>query len=178
MPNSHSWTWGKVADGVPATPVSFALTAGEHRLRFMTREPGAQVDRVIITTDANASPPFIGKPDANQLEAEDGTVTAPMLVVRADEVVPPRMKVFMHAAQPIRFAIDAYGTHPRVKASTKAAKPEFAAVMLPLPGHIPDPDVRFQAQRHGLRITVAWGTRTDEIVWPTEGNRSPAVRWQ
>jgi len=178
MPNSRSWTWGKVVDGVPAKPLSFALAAGEHRLRFMTREPGAQVDRVLVTADANAAPPFVGKLDAIQLEAEDGTVTFPMQVVGEEEAAPPRMKLFMHAAQPIRFELDAYETHPRLKAITKAAKPEFAAVMLPLPEGVPVPRVRFHAQRNGLRIAVAWTMRTDEIVWPTEGDRVPTVRRQ
>ena len=96
MPNSRSWTWGRVADGVPAKPVSFALAAGEHRLRFVTREPGAQVDRVLVSADAKASPPFLGKLDAIQLEAEDGTITFPMQVVRAEEAATPRMKL-VHA---------------------------------------------------------------------------------
>ena len=84
----------------------------------------------------------------------------------------------MHAAEPIRFAVDAYETHPRLKATTKAVKPEFVAVMLPLPADVPVPDVRFHAHRDGLRIVVAWATRTDEIAWPAEGDRVPNVRRQ
>jgi hypothetical protein len=176
MPNSRSWSWGKVADRVPAKPVSFALAVGEHTLRFMTREPGAQVDRVLVTNDANAAPPFVGKRNAVQLEAEDGTVAAPMQVVREEEATPPRMKLFMHAAQSIQFEVDAYETHPRLKAITKGVKPDFAAVLLPLPGNVPAPEVRFHAGPDGLSIVVEWTMRTDEIIWPNKGLRVPIVR--
>jgi hypothetical protein len=178
MPGSRSWTWGKVADGVPAKPVSFPLEAGQHTLRFLTREPGAQVDRVLVTADANAAPPFVGKLDAIQLEAEDGALTPPMRSVREDAATPPRLKLFMHAASPIRFEVDAYETHPRLKATCRAVKPDFAAVMVPLPGGTPAPEVAFAQTADALRVTVRWERGTDEITWPGQGDRAPVVRRQ
>ncbi len=176
MPNARRWTWGRVADGVPAAPVSFPLQPGQHTLRFLTREAGAQVDRILITTDPNAAPPFIGIPDMIPLEAEAGTVSAPMHIVREDGPAPARMKLFLHAAEAVRFEVDAYEVHPRLKATTLAVNPEFVAVMLPLPGDAAVPQVQFCEQSEALIITVAWPTRADRITWPTDGDRVPAVK--
>jgi hypothetical protein len=109
-------------------------------------------------------------------EARVTIVPSPMHVVREGEAVPPRMELFMHANRPIRFETDTYERHPRLRAITRATKPEFAAVMLPLPATIPVPDVRFDVRDNGLRITVEWTKQTDEIVWPTEGKRVPIIR--
>ena len=86
------------------------------------------------------------------------------------------MKLFMHAASPIRFEVDAYETHPRLKATCRTVKPDFAAVMLPLPGSVQPPDVRFASTDEALRLTVAWAGTTDDITWPATGARVPTVR--
>jgi len=175
MPGLRTWTWGKVAADVPSTPVSFPLTAGEHTLRFITREPGAQVDRVLVTADAKAAPPFVASLQAVQLEAEAGTLAAPMRVVREEGAAPPRLLLFMHAGAPIRFEVHAYETHPRLKATARTVRPEFTAVMVPLPGGTQAPKVAFAQHDDGLHLTVTWAEATDEIRWPGEGDRTPAV---
>ncbi|NUQ01714.1 MAG: heparinase II/III family protein, partial [Armatimonadetes bacterium] len=70
MPTSSSWTWGLVGPGIPAQPLTFTLTAGRHVLRFLTREPGAQVDQVVVSGDPAAQPPFANELAGCRLEAE------------------------------------------------------------------------------------------------------------
>ena len=175
MPNKGAWTWGKVADGVKQKPVLFALQPGQHTLSFLTREPGAKVDRIVITDKPDATPPFIGIPDVISFEAEDGIISNPMQIVRENKSTPARMKLFLNAAEDIRFEVDAYETHPRLKATAQAVNPEFAAVMLPLPGESPVPQVQFKKQPDALIITVDWPTRKDSITWPAKADRVPVV---
>jgi len=176
MSGRRDWTWGKVASGVPHDPVSFELTVGRHVLRFKTREAGAQVDRVVVTRDPEARAPFVGAFEGIALEAEAGTVTAPMVVVREeDDRRPPRMRLLMDAAGPVRMDVDAYDDHLRVKATVRAVTPEFAAVLLPLPGGVDEPDVSFDRDDTGLTIRVQWPGRRDEIAWPLTGDRKPTV---
>ena len=125
--------------------------------RLTECEAGAQVDQILITNDLSITPPFIGIPDMISLEAEEGAVASPMQVVR-DDGPPARMKLLLHASEAVRFEVDAYEVHPRLRATTRAASPEFAAVMLPLPSDVPAPHVQFQEQPEALVITVAWTT--------------------
>jgi hypothetical protein len=155
--------------------VSFALQPGRHTLRFLTREAGAQVDQILITNNSKITPPFIGIPDMISLEAEEGVVATAMQVVQDDGPTPARMKVLLHASEAVRFDVDAYEVHPRLKATTRAVNPEFVAVMLPLPGGVVAPHTQFQEQPEALVITVTWPTRTDHITWPASGNRVPVV---
>ncbi len=176
MPTRRDWTWGKVSSGVPHDPVSFDLPAGERVLRFKTREAGAQVDRVVVTCDPEAHPPFVGTFEGIALEAEAGTVTAPMVVVREEhDRRPPRMRLLVNAAWPVRMDVDGYDDHLRVKATVRAVTPEFAAVLLPLPGGVDEPDVSFGRDDAGLTIRVEWPERRDEIAWPLTGDRKPTV---
>lgn len=176
MPARRNWTWGKVSLGVPHDPVSFELAPGEHVLRFKTREPGAQVDRVVVTWDKEARPPFVGALPGIALEAEDGEVSAPMQAVREEgHRKPTRMRLFIHASAPVRLEVDGYDNHLRLKATTRAVEPEFAALLLPLPGDVDEPEVSFEQEDGRLKMRVLWPGRRDEITWPAEGERKPTV---
>ena len=176
-PGGREWRWGEVTDGVPPVGVTFALTAGEHVLRFLTREPGAQVDRLALTTAPDATPPFTGDPRAILLQAEEGEVAAPMRVVSEEgKARPPRMVVRVAAAAPVFLGVDGYEAHPRLNAETTASNPRFAAVLLPLPGDVPEPSVRYVQEEAGLRVRVMWTEATvDEVFWPAATGAPPIV---
>jgi len=176
MPGRRDWTWGRVGGGVPATPVSFRLTAGAHVLRFLTREPGAQVDRLALTRDAAARPPMFGEAADVLLEAEAGEAKAPMrVVVEEGDAAPPRMAVHLHAAAPVSLSVDGYDGHPRLNAVVTARNPRFAAVLLPLPGGTAQPDVSFTPEAEALLIRVEWPSGVDEVLWPRATGERPAV---
>ncbi len=176
MPGAREWTWARVTNGVEQAPVAFTLAAGEHRLRFATRESGAQVDAVLVTADPDLAPPFARLPPGTALlEAESGTVTEPMRVVREEAGPGPRFRLLLHAAAPVRIEADTYDGHPRVIAAVRAPAPEFAAVMLPLPPECPEPPVRFERTGEGLLVAVGWPGRTDRILWPDGGDRVPQL---
>ena len=176
MPGARQWTWAKVSSGVQHEGATFPLTAGEHGVLFRTRESGAQVDCLAITDASNPGPPFTEGRRVVLLEAEEGQVVRPMCVVREEgEEAPPRMRLFMQAAAPVAYRVDAYDGHPRVNASTKAVAPEFAAVLLPLPGEADRPTVEFSQLGDGLRVRVGWPGRVDDIFWPANGERRPRV---
>ena len=176
MPGSREWTWAKVASGIGCNRVSFHLDAGEHMLRFKTREPEANVDSILVTPDLTVQPPFPKPLKGFPLEAEAGQVTRPMRVVRDEpKAARPRMKLAIRAAAPVVLSVDAYEAHPRLKATARAVAPEFAAVLLPLPGAMAEPSVAFEPTAKGLRIGINWPKRKDLILWPNHGKRRPAV---
>ncbi len=176
-PGGREWRWGKVTDGVPPVEVPLALTAGEHVLRFLTREPGAQVDRLALTMAPDAAPPFTDDPWAILLEAEEGEVAAPMRVVREEgKAKPPRMVVRVAAAAPVFLSVDAYEVHPRLTAQTTASNPRFAAVLLPLPGDTAEPSVSYVQEETGLRLRVMWTeAMVDQVFWPAATGAPPMV---
>jgi hypothetical protein len=58
---TNAWQWNRVngrAGGAPLTlnPRVFYLTAGQHTLHVRGREPGARIDRLILTTNASFVP--------------------------------------------------------------------------------------------------------------------------
>ncbi len=177
MPGRRDWKWGRVGDGVPASPVSFQLAQGEHVLRFLTREPGAQVDRLALTRDESAKPPFFTEGSTVLLQAEKGTVRAPMEVVKeTGEAAPPRMVVRLHAESRVELTVDGYDGHPRLNAVTRARNPRFAAVLLPLAGGTPEPEVSFETDDGELVLRVQWGAEaTDEIRWPAGSQGRPTI---
>jgi hypothetical protein len=176
LPGARRWSWARVASGSAQAAVSFPLAAGEHRLRLLTREAGAQVDAVLLTSDATLTPPFLTLPaDTVRLEAEAARVTAPMRSVRDEADPGPRLRLHLAAAGPLRYEVDAYDGHPRLRASVTAVAPEFAALLLPLPGSCPEPAVEFARTPAGLAITVHWASRTDRVLWPAEGEREPRL---
>ena len=177
MRGSRAWVWDKVADGIqPKRAVDFPLEPGEHVLRFDTREPGAQVDRVVVTRDPAHKPPVWDTDKVTLLEAEAGRVEGAMRVVReVADAAPPRMKLVLDAAAPVTRRVDAYDGHPRILGSAHAVNPEFVALLLPLPGVVPEPDVAVARGGREIRVEVHWSGRQDTIVWPRAGGRKPVV---
>jgi hypothetical protein len=175
MPGRRDWTWGRVGDGVPATPVTFDLAVGEHVLRFLTREPGAQVDAVALTRDEETTPPVFGEGDV-LLESEAGDVKAPMVVLTEQgDAAPPRMLVHLEAAGPVGLSVDGYDGHPRLNATATAVNPRFAAVLLPLPGGMAAPDVRFDSRDDGILVRVEWDGAEDQVAWDYATDGRPTV---
>lgn len=176
MPGVRQWTWSRAAHGVAQAPTSFALSAGTHRLRFLTREPGAQLDAVLLTPDTTLAPPFGHLPgSAIRLEAEAAQLAAPMRGVRGEPGQVARLRVRLTAAAPAELAVDDYDGHPRLKATVTAVAPEFAVVLMPLPGLCPEPGVDFARTEAGLGIAVHWPTHVDRILWPAGGERTPSL---
>ena len=176
MPPQRVWTWGKVAAGVGREPVSFDLEPGTHTLRFSTRETGAQLQRVILTAHPEAAPPFPHDHEGIVLHPEEATIEEPMRVVREEgDPDTPHMRVLISAAGPLRHEVDGYDGHLRLMASVATVQPEFAAVLLPLPAGVDEPEVVVNRDGGVLRIEVGWTNRSDLIIWPAEGDRRPEV---
>ena len=177
MPSVANWAWGKVASGVPQQPLNFVLGAGAHTLRLMTRETGAQLERLVVTSNLEAKPPFEGDTGALVLLPEKAAIKAPMELVRTPaDARAPRLRLWLTAAVPVRFAVDGYDGHQRLKAVVTAVAPEFATLLLPLPGGAKEPRVRMERRDGEVRVTVEGPGRTDEILWPGQGERRPVVR--
>lgn len=177
MPGRRGWTWGRVTAGVPQQPVSVRLEPGAHTLLFGTRETGAQLERVFITADLDASPPFGPDHQGVTLLPEDAAITGPMRLVREEpDPDAPRMRLWLNAVGPVRWEVDGYDAHLRLNARVTAVEPEFAAILLPLPAGVEEPAVSFAREEGALRLQVRWPERTDVIRWPADGERRPVVR--
>lgn len=50
------WTWICLAEAGDREPTAFDLEPGEHRLRVRNGEAGAQIDRILLTTDPGHEP--------------------------------------------------------------------------------------------------------------------------
>jgi len=174
---SRRWVWDRVADGVtPRREMDFELAAGEHVLRFETREAGTQVDRVVVAGEGAGAVPVWDEQKAVMLEAEDGQVAGGMRVVREQATAaPPRMRLVLDATGPVRYHVDAYDGHPRLGATVRTVAPQFVAVLMPLPGGVAEPRVLIERGADEVRIEVRWSGRRDRIVWPVAGERRPSV---
>ncbi len=103
-------------------------------------------------------------------------MTGAMRIVREEgDEAPPRMKLLIHAAAPVKVQVDGYDGHPRLRATTRAVKPEFIALLLPMTPEVGDPRVVVEEKSGSLRIQLQWPARTDEVVWPRQGERRPLV---
>jgi hypothetical protein len=49
---ANTWTWGDYKDGNTASKINVTLTAGNHTFRFIGREAGVKLDRVLLLTDS------------------------------------------------------------------------------------------------------------------------------
>ena len=176
MRGSRDWVWDKVHSGIlPREPVDLDLQPGSHSLQFSTREPGAQVDRVVVTSDLEHTAPVWDEAKSIVLKPATGRVAGGMRLVRESrETAPPRMKLVLSAAAPVSFELDSYRGHPRLNAIARAVKPEFVAVLLPLPAAVADPRVAIE-RGDAVRVTIKWPQREDSIVWPSAGPRRPTV---
>ena len=184
MPTTGTWQWGKVAAGVKRDPVSYDLQPGTHRLIFSRREPAAQIDCLLLTTEAE-TPPALSAARGNPLfrEAESGRLTPPMRIVQLPPT-PTRLLVRIDAAAPVALATDVRktmdyhgpGAFPFLRADARAVNPRFAAVLLPLPENCPVPNVEFAPTADGRTITVAWPDHTDTLLWPDAPDQTPTLR--
>lgn len=176
MPGGREWTWGKVSKGVAQEPFSVHLSAGEHTVKFLTRESGAQLQQAALTADAKAVPPF-APGAALPLSAKQASVTAPLERTELPgDPQAPRLRLWLSGAAPVRLETDGYDGHQRLKGHVQAVAPEFAAVLVPLPAGVPEPQVKVTREGGAVRVQVAWAGRSDEILWPAEGERKPVVR--
>ncbi len=164
MPTASVWTWGKATIGLAQTPLVFSLTAGKHTLRFLTREAGAQLADAALTTDTKTMPPFIAGQAVITLPSEQATMTAPMrLTTVPGDPQAPRMRLWLAAAAPVRYEVDSYDGHQRLKATVTAVQPDFAAVLAPLPAGTAEPPCRLAQDAPTMRLE--WPQRHDEINW-------------
>jgi hypothetical protein len=184
MPSAGVWTWGRVAKGVAKTPVTYDLQPGTHRLVVARREPGAQIDCVLLTAEGDTPPTLEAvRNDPLFREAESGTATAPMRIVKLAET-PTRLLVRFDAVTPLvvktdtRKTMDYHGpgAWPVLRADTEAVNPRFATVLLPLPTDTPDPKVTFHPVAGGKDIRIAWADHEDVIHWPDDADLTPTVR--
>ena len=176
MRGSRDWVWDKAHSGIlPRKPVHFDLQPGTHRLQFATREPGAQVDRVVVTSDLEHGAPVWDEDSTIVLKPAAGRIAGGMRRVRESrETAPPRMKVVLSAVAPVSLRLDSYRSHPRLNATARAVRPEFVGVLLPLPATVADPPVTIE-RGDDVRVTVEWPRRKDIIIWPAAGQRKPTV---
>ncbi|NSW54911.1 MAG: heparinase II/III family protein [Armatimonadetes bacterium] len=176
MPSARDWTWGRVSKGIRFEKVTYTLNPGTHSLRFATREPGAQVDRIIVTAASREALTLEQLDSEIGFEAESGDVVAPMRVVNVGgETDQPRMVLAISGDGPARLDRDLYESHPRLKASVTAVNPGFAAVLAPLPGGTLEPEIEFARPDGAVIVTVRWPGREDTITWDGQGTESPSV---
>ncbi|MBT5607883.1 MAG: hypothetical protein HN742_13050 [Lentisphaerae bacterium] len=184
MPTTGKWRWAKVAVGVKRDPVTYELTAGTHRLVFRRREPAAQIDCLLVTTETKTPPTLEGVRDAPLFrEAESGTLAAPMRVVQTTPR-PTRLLIRLDAVAPVSLRTDTCktmdyhgpGAYPLLRADTSAINPRFAAVLVPLPAECPTPAIAFARTQDTRTITVTWPDHEDVITWPDQALQPPSLQ--
>ncbi len=174
-PEFHA-RWGDRIGVLRGRDLNILSGGSEAEVRILTREPGAQLERIVITADAEANPPFVGQHASVTLRAEDAAVTAPMQVVRHEGCPDaPRMRLRLTAAAPLRHEVQRYDDHLRLDFRATAVRPEFVALLFPLPADLEDPIVDVQFDGDDLCLEVRWPGRTDRIIWPAEEPRRPVV---
>ena len=173
MPGSATWVWGKVASGADQKPVRYNLAAGKHRLVFQKREPGAQLDSVVLLREDDAAPTL---PDVSReplfMEAEAGKLAGTMRSVQPEE---ERPRLVLHIDGETRPALstdvfepkDYHGPagFPRFRAAVRGVEPRFAAVLLPLPDGMEEPEVEFASMADKRLIRVKWSGHADTFEW-------------
>lgn len=173
LPAAVDWTWAPLTSGVERAPVSWQLSAGQHEIAVRMREPGTQIDCLLLARDARVVPSLASvRGDSLFVEAESGEFTEPMrrvdargseprLVLRLDADAEPRISTDMFRPNDWRPP----AAFPRLRATARTVNPRFIAVLLPLPPKVREPEVRFE-RRAGQRVTtVAWPTHTDTFIW-------------
>jgi hypothetical protein len=176
IPAGEEWQWAPVSSGAGRSPVTFRLDAGKHEVTLQTREPGAQVDCVLLTRDGQPFPPLpamlTGDGTPLFLEAECGRVSPPMRITRS--VVPaPRLVVRIHADGDAKLSTDVFrpvdhhppAAFPRLRATVRSGNPRFIAVLLPLPPGVAEPDVRFETDPGRRVATITWADHADTLAW-------------
>ncbi|MBN2292487.1 MAG: heparinase II/III family protein [Pirellulales bacterium] len=173
MPWSKNWTWRKVGAGVVRDPVSYELATGKHKLTLQMREPGAQVDCLLLTRDREAAPAFA---DAGEdplfVEAEAGRLYGAMRLVRT-ESAKPRLVVHVDAESKPTLSTDVFepedyhgpAEFPRFRATVRDVEPRFFAVLLPLPAGVEEPKVKFESVAGKRLARIRWPGHTDVFEW-------------
>ena len=171
--SKSAWTWEKVSSGIDRAPVTYEFGAGKHRLALRMREPGTQVDCLLLTRDGEAVPSFPGtRGELSLLEAEAGQLAAPMRLVQSPEPK-ARLVVRIHANSNVKLATDAFrpadyhdpAAFPRFRATTRSVNPRFIAVLLPLSAEVREPGVTFRSEAGKQTVRIEWPGRTDTLVW-------------
>ncbi len=178
MRGAREWTWDVVRRGAARQVAEFRLAPGQHVLEFATREPGAQVDAIVVTSDPEQNPPVWDDARVVLLQAEAGEVTGAMRVVRQEEAKTATMRIVLSASAPVRWSVDAYDGHPRLRAAALARSPRFVAVLAPLLGVDGEPGVRVTRSRESTQVAVTWPQRQDTIMWVNSPGAKPAVAVQ
>ena len=172
--SNEAWTWTKVSSGAEREPVDYDLSAGRHRITLRMREPGTQVDCVLLTRDPQ---PVTSLHEVRThplfLEAEAGDLTAPMRPVKASEP-DARLVVRLYAASELALSTDLFvptdyrppAVYPRLRTQTHAVNPWFVAVLLPLPTGTTEPTVSFDVTDRAPSVRIEWPAHTDMITWP------------
>jgi hypothetical protein len=173
MPRTGTWIWGKVGAGVKHEPVSYELADGKHRLTLQMREPGAQVDCVVLASDPRFAPklPAVAEQPLF-LEAEAGRLSGAMRMVRTERVK-PRLVVHRDAASKPALSTDVFepedyhgpAEFPRFRATVREVEPRFFAVLLPLPAGVEEPEVKFESDAGKRIVRVGWPEHVDVLEW-------------
>jgi len=174
MPSSPVWRWGTVGEGIGGEqkPLELELAAGRQTIKLLTREAGAQVDRLALLPLEQSGPPL---DPAVIVEAESGQVAAPMRVVALDELAQANLRMVLTASAPLKLRLEGFDGHPRVSADATAVEPRFVAVFTPLAGATHAPQVERTVAGGEDTIKIVWPSRTDVIVWPREAGAKPAL---
>lgn len=185
MPARKTWTWGKVTEGVlPHRPVVFDLEAGTHRLTFRQREPAAELDCLVLTTDSENAPSLSDIREHPLFrEAESGRIAAPMRIIQVP-ADPTRLVVRLDAVAPVELRAGVArtedyhgpGEYPKLYAEVRAVNPRFAAVLIPLPAGVAEPGVSFARQAEGREVRVVWPSHEDVLFWPDQTDLPPVLR--
>ena len=143
------------------------------------------MDCLVLQPVGASSPSMLDAPKGPLfVEAESGACDEPMRVQRATSVA-ARLELHLNAATPLKIGTDVFNpkdyhgpaSFPRLRATTTAVNPAFAAVLLPLKGDVASPAVSFATTPEGRRIAIEWGEGKgkDEILWPNAEPREPVL---
>ena len=173
MPASGAWVWGKVGAGVEAKPVRYDLAAGKHRLTVQMREPGAQMDCVVLLREGAAAPDLPAvKEEPLFMEAEGGRLVGAMRLVRPEEER-PRLVIRIDGESKPALSTDVFepedyhgpAAFPRFRAALRGVEPRFISVLLPLPAGVEEPEVEFESSADKRVVRVKWRGHADTFEW-------------
>lgn len=174
LPGKREWTWARISSGAKQDAVTCHLRAGEHRVVLAVREPGTQIDCLWLTRDQQATPSLPQVRETGLFaEAESGQWSPPMRCVPAGEAA-ARLVVRIDAAAATALSTGLFrpvdyhkpAEFPRLRATVRAVNPRFLTLLLPLPGTIAEPEVRFESRERQRLAVIRWSGHCDSIAWP------------
>jgi hypothetical protein len=176
-PTSDRWVWGEIHQLLAKEATTFKLTAGEHTLYFGTREDGAQLDAIYITTDAGFSPLTTQTGDAVFCEAEKAArIVSPMVIRREEGAGAGRCEVRFAWPQAPTLSTDLFLGHPRLHARVKATQALLITALAPLLPGEPSPTLARTERADGAEVTVKLGKVEDRFVLG-RAEKGGAVTW-